>query len=160
MRKSRKATIVIGSTVGALAIGGVAFAYWTTSGSGTGTGSTETGNTAAMSITGNAAAAMYPGDSAQTVTAVVKNTDEHQTLRVAGLTAYITTDAADCDGTDYLIDGSTSSSDAPVALDWSAQQIAAGQTASTTYEVQFNNKPADNQNACSGADVTVHYASN
>lgn len=159
MRKSRK-YIVVGGTVAGLMVGGAAFAYWTTSGSGHGTGSTETGNTAAMSITGDVANAMYPGDTAQTVTAVVENTDAHQTLRVAGVTAYITTDTPGCDGTDYLIDGHTSSAALPVSLTWTAQQIAAGDTASTTYQVQFNNKPADNQDACSGADVTVHYASN
>src|SRR5690242_20462247 len=125
MRKSRKATIVIGSTVGALAIGGVAFAYWSTNGSGTGSASTSAGAASAVSISGDVANAMYPGDSTQTWTVTATNTDTDQTAYVSHISAYVTTDKSDCTGADYLINGSTSSAASPVALNWTGVELKA-----------------------------------
>ena len=63
---NRRRGVVLG-VIASLAIGGAAFAYWTAGGSGTGSGSaagSQTGLTANQTTT---LTAMYPGDSAQTI---------------------------------------------------------------------------------------------
>src|SRR5690349_16504071 len=52
--------------------GTAAFAYWTSTGSGSGTGSTTAG-ASNLSITGDVATALYPGQAAQNFTATVTN---------------------------------------------------------------------------------------
>src|SRR5689334_2190683 len=68
--------------------GTAAFAYWTSTGSGSGTGSTTAG-ASNLSITGDVATALYPGQAAQGFTATVKNLADNN-AQVAGLTAYVT----------------------------------------------------------------------
>lgn len=158
MRNTKK-TIAAG-TVLALGTAGVAYAYWSTTGSGTGSGSTTAGDNAAATVTNDGLAAMYPGDSVQDLVVKVTNTSTSQQAYVSGVQAWVTTDKANCDGSNFLLNGAAAPSAAAekVALVWTAREINAGATAAqaTGNTIQFNNKAAE-QNACKGAAVTVHY---
>src|SRR4051794_33360606 len=98
MRINKKAAAVAVAAV-TLAGSGIAYAYWTSAGGGTGTASTAAGNAAAFSVEGDVPAAMYPGDSEQTVSAVVTN-DGDENYKLQNLTAWVTTDKSGCDGDD------------------------------------------------------------
>jgi hypothetical protein len=159
LTKKQKTAVVAGSLVLAMAGSGVAYAWWTTSGSGTGNGSTAPGNAAALSITGDAASPMFPGDSSQPLTVTVKN-DGTENYYVSDVKAWITTDKAGCDGDDYLIndDSAPSTEGTAVSLNWTSVDLVPGDTHASSNTIQFNNKPADNQDACKGAVVTLHYS--
>jgi hypothetical protein len=150
------------------ASGGAAYAYWSTSGSGSGSGGTANGATAAIAITDDSSSlsAMFPGDSAQTVTVTATNSDSQQSAYVNGVSAYLTVTEADnapagtCDASDYLLNGASGvDSSNPASLNWTPADLAAGATASTTFTLQFNNKDSV-QDACQGASVAITYASN
>jgi hypothetical protein len=156
-----KKRVIIGATVAAVVLSGtgVAYAYWTTSGTGSGTAATSAG-AANLTITQDTTlAAMFPGDSPQTFSATVLN-NAANSATVASLGAYITTNKVGCDGTDFLINGSsTGSIGSPTSLGWTSTEIAAAGQASTngTDTVQFNDKVSTNQDICKAAVVTIHY---
>ena len=159
MRKTQKIAIVAGSTAGALALGGVAFAYWSSTGTATGSGSTSSGAADLTISQTTVLNAMYPGDTAQNLVVNVKNNATNK-ARVVGVTGYVTTDKTGCDGTDFLLGGLISSEITPVALAWTTQELAHNASDNATSTIQFNNKGDANQDACKGATVTIHYASN
>jgi len=146
---SATALVLIGS-------GTAAFAYWSSTGTGTGSGSTTAGDSH-LSITGDVANALYPGQDAQNFTATVKNLADNN-AKVASLTAYVSTDKGSaCDGSNFLINGSSAAT--PVSLTWTAVDLAKNGTQDSSNTIQFFNK-ASNQDGCKGAIVTLNYASN
>ena len=161
MRKSTKVTAALAG--GALAFGtaGVAYAYWTTGGTGSGSASTSAGATGKLGIGGDVPNAMYPGDSAQTITATVTNNGS-ENYKVQSLKAYLTVAdpqaTAGCSSSDYLINGVAAPGTALSAADLSITPIdlAPAATQTVTYTIHFNNK-STNQDFCKGASVTVHY---
>jgi hypothetical protein len=157
MRKTQKTTAVVGGTIAAVLVGGVAFAYWTTSGSGTGTGSTTAGVADQLSFAQNTLSAMYPGDSSQDLSVTVTN-DAGESAYVSTVKAYITTDQPGCTGDDFLLGGTSGHNDAASAqlLNWSAIDLAAHGSADATSTIKFNDTGA-NQDACKSAAVTIHY---
>jgi hypothetical protein len=158
LNRKQKATVAIAFGAVGVAGSGVAYAYWTSDGTGTGTASTVAGNTTAFSVTGNVPAAMYPGDSPQTITATVKNNGAEK-YKVESLVAYVTTNkGAACDGSNFLINGNEAPSTALTAVDLGIDptDLAANGTKTKTYTIQFNNK-ATNQDGCKDATVSVNY---
>lgn len=155
--KKKAAAIVTAGVLG-LATAGGAYAYWTSAGGGTGAATTRDGASSVFAVTGGSATAMFPGDTAQTVTATVKNNGT-ETYTVSALKAYLTTDKTGCDGTDYLLNASPAPVDAAgaVSLDLVAKDLAPAGTTTVNFSLQFNNKATTNQNACQNAKVTVHY---
>ena len=156
MRNKKKLAAL---ATGALVLGsaGVAYAYWTTSGTGTGSGTTTAGVVDMVGFDQDSLGAMYPGDSSQPLTVTVSN-DSTESAYIALVKAYITTNKAGCTGADFLLDGAaapSTSADA-VALDWDAQDLAAGGADDATGTIQFNNT-GGNQDACKGAAVTINY---
>jgi hypothetical protein len=162
MRINKKLAVAA-SVASIVALGaGTAVAYWTTTGSGTGTDTAHAGDTAAIAVSDNFAglAAMYPGDSVQILKVKATNNATEVTYKVQGIKAYITTDAnAACDGSNFKLNGSPapSTAESAVALTWTAVELAKGASAEVNQTIQFNNT-ADNQDACKGAKVTIHYA--
>jgi hypothetical protein len=156
-KKKRSAALLAAGVIG-LATAGGAYAYWTSTGSGTGTATTAAGTANALVVTGGAASAMFPGDSAQTVTATVTNNGT-ENYTVSSLKAYVTTDKTGCDGSDYLINGApaplTSGSAVSVAV--TTADLKPTKSTTGTFLMQFNNKLDTNQNACKGATVTINY---
>jgi hypothetical protein len=167
MRKiSRKQLIVGGVAAAVIAAGtGAAFAYWTTSGSGSTTASTTSGVSNTLDFSNNAITAMYPGDASQALTVTVTNHDASQKVQVSTVKAYLTVSQAagavgSCSSADYKLDGTAGTSSAsPVTLAWTAHELAAGGgNASTagTDSIQFNNLGSV-QDGCKGATVTINY---
>lgn len=152
MRKSRKATIVIGSTVGALAIGGVAFAYWTSSGSGAGSATAGTSSDFVVTTDTATGDPLTPGGPTDTVAFHVNNPSSGaQYLTSVAVTV------ANSDGTTWT-SGSCSAADFTVGTpSFTAGQIAAGGTKDGTVTITMKNLPA-NQDDCKGVTVPLYVA--
>lgn len=135
--------------------GGVAFAYWTTTGSGSGTAATGDG---AESVLVNQTALvdpLAPDVAAQTLSGTFDNPNPGSvyiatvTVSIGSVTQAIGAAAGTCDATDYTLTGATMTV---------AQNVPAG-TAVGTWggaTIAFNNK-ATNQDACKGATVNLAY---
>ena len=162
LRKFNKKRLLVALTaIAVVAVAATAFAYFTSSGSGTGTASVTAGSSDLTYSTGTLTA-MYPGDSSQSLVVTVKNNSTTQKEYVNGVSAYITTNQAGCDGSDFLLNGNPapSTSGTAVPLHWTATELTAGGSASTSGDtIQFNDKTGTNQNACKGATVTLNYTS-
>lgn len=160
MRKLNKRIAVAAGTAAMMVAAGVAFAYWTTTATGSGTGATTAGVTETLSFIQDPLTAMYPGDSSQPLVVAIANTDLLEKVYVTTVKAYITTNKPGCDGTDFNLKGSTTSVSpaTAVALTWAAQELDAlsAETDDAIGTVKFNNKATD-QDACKSAVVTIHY---
>jgi hypothetical protein len=159
---SKKAKVAVASAaVVGLSGTGVAYAYWTTGGSGTGTASTRAGAAEKLSVSGDNANAMYPGDTARTVTATVTNNGSEnykvQTLKV-WLEISDPQATNGCTSADYLVNGSPGAADAASASSITITPIdlAPAGTTTATFTMQFNNL-ATPQDFCKGAGITLHY---
>jgi hypothetical protein len=157
MRTTRnKKKIGAAVAAGALVVGGagVAFAYWSTSGSGAGSAATSAGAADLTVAQTSTISNMYPGDSAQAISGTVTNNAANSAYvtqvvaSIAGVTQAASATGT-CDASDYTLANATM----PVAKD-----IAAGATAPFSgATIKFNNK-ATNQDGCKGATVNLAYA--
>lgn len=158
MSASRKriTAIAVGTAV-LLAIGGGAFAYWTLSGSGTGSATT---GTVAGSITVNQTSTvtnLRPGGTAQTLSGTFTNTDTGPvyvtsvTASISSVVKAVGAPVGTCDATDYTLANATMTVVAEIPS-------GVAQGAWTGATIAFNNKAAVNQNACQGATVNLAYA--
>jgi hypothetical protein len=156
MLKVRKPRIVALAVVAVLVVAGAAFAFWTAGGSGTGTGSAAGAQTALVANQTTTLTAMYPGDTAQTISGNFNNPNSGP-IQVATVTASISSvtkavgaPAGTCDATDFTL--------ASAAMTVNAE-VPAGNAkgAFTGATIKFNDK-ATNQDACKGATVNLAYA--
>ena len=136
--------------------GGVAFAYWTQSGSGT--GSAATGTTAAITVNQTSTVtAMGPGVAAQPLSGDFDNPNAGPVL-VTSVTvsiASITGGGPTCEATDYTLANATSDVNASVPAG-----NGVGSWGSTdTPTIAFNNKAGENQDDCKNAVVNLAYTS-
>jgi hypothetical protein len=133
---------------------GVAYAYWTGGGNGTGTGATAAGTTALTVNQSTVLTAMYPGDSAQTISGTFNNTSSGP-VYVASVTASIASvtkagiPAVGCDATDFTLA-------TPVASVNASVPVGSTVGAWTGPKINFNNK-ITNQDACKGVVVNLSY---
>jgi hypothetical protein len=155
MRKFTKKTVAVLATTAVLFSGaGVAYAFWTAGGSGSGTASTGS-NVPITAVQTSVIANLRPGDTAQTLSGKFDNSNASP-VRVATVTASIASvfvggvAAVGCDATDYTLAN---------AVMTVGVEIPAGtaQGAWTGATIKFNNK-ATNQDACKGATVNLTYA--
>jgi hypothetical protein len=142
----------IAGVAGLLILSGTAaYAYWTTTGSGTATGTA--GTTAAVTITGTVAGPIYPGGSfAVSFTATNPNATS-----VALGTVSATAFDSDIAGCDTLITDNTFT-DFSMAAVVENSTVAANAVAAalpTNGSLVFGNSPTENQNACKGAVITI-----
>lgn len=148
-RLSRKKKIAIVAAVIVLAGSGAAFAYWTTTGSGTGTADNATSN-GTLTLHATFDNGMTPGSS-RTVTYTADNAGS-SSLFVATITPTVSIDAghSGCAPTNFTISPTASNT-----------RVAAGATAvaAGTGTLQFLDTD-QNQDACKGATVTLTLASN
>ena len=136
-----------------LAGAGVAYAYWTAGGSGTGSATTGTSAGLTVNQTGTLTD-MFPGDSAQTLSGDFDNTSSGPvhvtsvTVRIASVTDGSVV-ATGCSAADYTLVGATMTvvQDVPVGT-------AVGTWGGAT--IQFHNTTA-NQDACQGMTVNLAY---
>ncbi|MDQ3677524.1 MAG: hypothetical protein M3401_12100 [Actinomycetota bacterium] len=154
MHRTQKRNIFI-ILVAVLAIAAGAYAYWTAGGSGTGSGSAANAQTALTVTQTTTLAAMYPGDTAQTISGKFNNTNAGP-IYVGTVTAAIASVVKDagavagtCDATDFTLANATATVNADVP-------VGSGVGAWTGPTIKFNNK-ATNQDQCKGATVNLSY---
>jgi hypothetical protein len=141
-----------------LAIAGGAYAYWTAGGSGTGSGSAATGTTPLTAVQNTVLTAMYPGDSAQTISGDFTNTNSGPiyvtsvTASISGVTKASGAVAGTCDSSDFTLSN-------PVMAVGASIPVGTAQGAWTGATIKFNNK-ATSQDQCKGATVSLAYAIN
>jgi hypothetical protein len=157
-RLPRKRLVVIVTAVLLLTGGGIAFAYWSAGGSGTGSASAGT----TVAITANQTSTvtgMAPGDSAQTLSGDFDNPNSgpvYVTSVVASISSVdkaVGAPAGTCDATDFTLANATMTVDAEVAS-------GTGVGSWTGATIQFNDKAGTNQDACKGATVNLAYTVN
>jgi hypothetical protein len=149
MRKTQKSAVVIGSTV-ALIGGGMAFAYWTTSG--TGTGSATTGTSSSWAVTTGLATGgpLSPDGPSQSIAFHVKNNN----TGVQHLSSVVVT-VANADGSAWT-SGNCSMADYTVGTPvFTGGDVASGATVDGTVSIAMNNL-STNQEDCKGVTVPLY----
>lgn len=155
MRKSRRNILIAATTVLLLGGGGAAFAYWTLSGSGTGSASTGTVTGTITAVQTSTITNLRPGGAAQTLSGNFTNTDTSPihvtsvTASISGVTKAVGAVSGTCDASDYTLTGAVMPVNANV-------NSGTAQGAWTGATLQFNNK-ATNQDQCQGATVAIAY---
>jgi hypothetical protein len=147
MRKFSRKALVAGGLVATLALGGIAYAYFTTSGAGE--GSATVGDSSALVLYGTAAEAVYPGTSSDVSFTVDNSSSGHQLLDTIHLDS-VTTDAVGCDTDDFTMD------DVVAGEDFASGN---GQTVAAHGTLEMANT-AVSQDACKNADLVLHLSSN
>ena len=149
MRKSTKSAVVAG-TVLALTGGGVAFAYWTTSGTGTGSASSGTSTTWAVTTDAATGGLLTPGGPTDTVAFHVKNNNSG----VQHLQGVVVT-VANSDGSPWS-SGTCDAGDFTVGTPAvTAGDVASGATVDGTVTLQMNNN-SENQDDCKNVTVPLY----
>jgi hypothetical protein len=131
---------------------GVAFAYWTSGGTGTGTAGTGTSDALVVNQT-SVVSGMGPGVAAQDLAGDFTNNGT-TTSHVASLSAEIgdiTGADGACTADDYVITGS------PMTLDQEIPPTGVPAGAWDGAAIAFANNPNVNQDGCKNADVAIVY---
>lgn len=172
---TRKRAVVTGIVaVAVLAISGVAVAYWTSSGSGTGSATTGTATNDLSFTQTSSNTGLAPGVAAEGITGTVENTqsvggnDEYVssvTVSISSVTetaGEITDWGSDgdpgtdgtytCSASDYTLSNTTMTVDTDIAPQASADFSGAS--------IAFNDLAGTNQDACQGATVNLAFTSN
>jgi len=175
-RLMNKKIVAIGVAAGlTLGMAGAAFAYFTSTGGGTGSVTTA-GASNTLVVTDNSASltAPGPGVASQSFNVTVTNSSTTATAHVSAVTAYLTVAPAGgapagdrpCVASDYLLNGSsTDTAAAPVTISGlTAGELtaspSAGDATTTTgtgNTIQFKDSATVDQSNCEGAVVTINY---
>ena len=164
MRKSTKIVATVGGAALVVTTAGTAYAWWTTTGTGTGsaTAGTVSQNLTLTASQVTAADRLYPGGSAVAVQIAVSNPNTYS-VSLSGTHAAITPGSVKCGSTvvpdAWFTLASNTISDAtvvPAAAD--ATHPGTGTLSPSGVTVQFNDAAAD-QNACKGAAVSFSLTS-
>ena len=157
---TKKRMLTAFAAVGVLAVAVTAFAYWTTSGSGT--GSATAGSDAGVTASGNPADGIYPGSSSA-VTTTVTNSSATQAQFVTNLHVTISIDSAHATAGclaswfTYKADSQASGSDTnPHTVALNTELAASGSTTVDGHVFMAN--PNTNQDSCKGATINLAYA--
>lgn len=151
-KKNTKRVAIVGGTVAALLTGGVAYAYWTTSGNGS--GSATTGTSSAFVVTTDAATGgpLTPGGADnETVAFHVKNTNSGvQRLQT------VTVTVANADGSAWVSAPGCSAADFTIGNPaFTPGDIESGNTADGTVTISMKNLTTS-QNGCKGVTVPLY----
>jgi hypothetical protein len=153
LKKNKRSLVLAVVAVVALTAG--AIAYWTAGGAGTGSGNAAGAQTPLTVNQTTTLAAMYPGDSAQTISGNFDNPNPGPiyvgtvTASIASVTKAVGAVAGTCDATDFTLANAAMTVNAEVA-----SGNAKGSWTGAT--IKFNNK-ASNQDQCKGATVNLAY---
>lgn len=149
----KKRATAVAMTALLVLIGGVAFAYWTSSGSGTGAGTTGSSTAFTVSSTAPTGPALTPGGASQSVAFTVANPGTG-TLDLTSVTVVV----ADANGDPWVSDP-TGCTAADYTLGTPAityGQIAGGGSIAGTVTLTMNNL-SSNQDACEGLAVPLYF---
>jgi hypothetical protein len=154
MRKPIKVTAAIASGALVVATAGVAYAYWTSTGNGSGDAKAGTASNWTVGVTQTTTPALTPGGLSQAVTVTVTNPSTGvQYLNGVGLAVKtaangiwsVGSGVATCDAGDFEI--------TPVAFTAGEVATTASKTATFTIAMKNNN---ENQDACQGVPVPLY----
>jgi len=161
MRISRRKLAVIASVLGAMLVAGTAFAYWTASGSGTGSSSAASG-LGTQTVNGAVASGgLVPGGSKTVTFSATKTASDYHvgTVSLTSVTVDATHLAAGCDASWFSM---SPVSDNEIVLAGSGTQtLTSTGTLSMANAVDGSTPPLPvNQDACKGATLTLNLSSN
>jgi hypothetical protein len=151
---NRRTLAALGCTV-ALAVGGVALAYFTSSGSGT--GSASVGSSSAVTLHATISSSLYPGSSSPVTFTVDNPSSGVQRVGTVSLSS-ITVDAAHSSCSTTITGGNPDFTMAAVPVN----QVVTpgnGQSVAATGTLAMN-ETGVNQDACQGATLTLHLTNN
>lgn len=150
MFKPSKRTVAVTTATFMIAGGGIAFAYWTSGG--TGTGSADTGTTTGLVVTqSGTVSGLVPGGDAKDVAFTIQNPSTDTSVKVTSLALTIDglNEQADAD-----LDACTSADFTVTSPALPSAEIAAGATITVTGTIKLDNL-AKNQNNCKGVSVPL-----
>jgi hypothetical protein len=169
-RRTRRRFFAALGAVAAIAAAGFAIAYFTTSGSGTGTASV--GTSTALTIHGTAGTTLYPGTSSTVNFTVDNPSSGHQQLGTIHLNAIVACNTAfvsgtcpsghevtSCESADSNASSSTDNFSMPDVV--SGQDIAGsatGASVTATGTLTMNNL-SSSQDACKNANLQLNFTS-
>ncbi len=147
LRMTKKKAAVIGGVTAAVVTGGVAFAYWTSDG--TGTGSVTTGDSVAWEVTIDSTdlGGLTPGGPGETVTFHVKNNNTGVQALQDTVASVVDTSNSGCTDADFDVSATTIT----------YGDVAAGGTVDGSFEITMVNRAA-NQDACKNVTVNLEVA--
>lgn len=154
MRSISKKSVAMTAAVFTIAGSGVALAYWTQSGSGT--GEAKTGSTSALTIVGSSPTNLVPGAAAQDVELTVTNPGDSP-VKIQGVT--IVVDSAFSAQADAASPACTAADFDVVSPDAPADELAGGATVKVTGSIAMKNTAA-NQDNCKGVTVPLVFSTN
>jgi hypothetical protein len=138
---------LVAALLGLAMVTAAAFAYWTSSGEGSGTVKTNYAS-ASFEVSSGLVEGLYPGGSSA-VTVKVKDTDASQNEYLTKLEAEVKeTSVTECKKEWFEV---TPASQEPKLV------IAHGETKEYTVSLKMKEEATINQNACKGASVILHY---
>lgn len=143
MRKTQKVAIV-GGTVAALMSGGIAYAYWTSTGSGTGSATTGTSSPWVVTVANVNLADLTPNGPSDTVGFTVKNTNSGVQNLASTVASVTGTSNVGCTAADFNVSATT--------IVYGS--VPSGSTVPGTFTVQLKDTGV-NQDACKGVTVTL-----
>lgn len=148
---ARRPAVVAGVTGAVLLTGTAAFAYWTTTGSGTATATA--GTTAAVTITGTVSGTIYPGGTFTVNLTATNPNNSAVKLGTISATGFDT----DVNACDTLIADNTFAdfTMANIVANESVAANANNAAMAATGSLVFGNSPGENQDACKSAVLTI-----
>ncbi len=154
MRKRTKVIAIVATSVVLAGTATGAFAYWTATGSGSGSALTASAPVGLTVNQDSVLTVMAPGSAAQTLSGDFTNTDApvyvtSVTAEVGHVTEAVGAPAGSCDATDFVIDNAVM----PVGI-----EVEKGTNVESWggAQISFLDKAVD-QDACQGATVEIDY---
>jgi len=146
---------IIGTTAALVALGGgAAFAYWTAAGNGSTTTNAGTSKnfTISSTVTGEP---LSPNGPVQTFTFTVTSPSNAGVQKVSAVIAKIATDT----GNDWTLVSGCSKDDFSVSTpQFTAKELAPGESTTGTVKLQMIDRPGVNQDGCKNASVPLYFS--
>ncbi|MFZ0324399.1 MAG: hypothetical protein WAN48_09745 [Actinomycetes bacterium] len=163
MRSNRRRFTLVASTMAAVLVGGgIAAAYWTTTGNGSSPGSVGAG-TATLTVTQDSTVSgLVPGGPAKPLDFTVSNpTSGPLQISNVGITVAVTSSPGTCTSSDFTITQPSKPSggtplQVPAAGSLSFTSAGGGATGGTGADIAMVNSSSDH-NGCKGAVLSVTY---
>lgn len=152
LRKFTKKRALVVASIAVVAVAAVAYAFWSSTGSGTGAATAANPGAQTVSIAQTSTiTGLYPGGPAQTLSGTVTNNNSNP-VQVGSVSATIVdTSNPDCPASEFSLGGS-----APV----NAQVAGSGGTANWSGLTVALTETGANQDDCKNVQVNLSYSAN
>ncbi|GMA28374.1 hypothetical protein [Arenivirga flava] len=147
--RRRPAIIALISLVSVVGIGTAAYAYWTTTGGGSGSAATGAVSTVEIVQTSQVTD-LAPGSGTQALSGTFNNPNDAAVAVGAVEAEVVVTGAGDCSADDYVITGTG-------AVTGDSVPAGTGVGSWSGLDIAFDNDPVRNQDDCQGATITIEY---